>query len=348
MEYPGRHVLICLNGGLYKLLIKSRCNYPYARPFALHHLKCSMLNIDIAARWRTYLDTEAQQLTVPAASKSLWTDHEGLVLQQIGPDHMAEYQLHFWDEAIAEINPQQKTIRLIRLSPDTTPVTLEHLLYDQVYPRLFAHEGQLVLHAGAVEIGGKLALFLGDSGMGKSTLVASLYQAGAPLLNDDTLVVSQDAAGFSGQAIYHGLRLLPDSLASLFPGATETRQMAHYSPKQRLNVAVPNSQDTAAQPIGAMFFLAPATDQQTITLRPMSAAETCMGLISNSFSLDPTDLLLARKKLQQASALANGVAAFELSYPRDYTALPQVHATIRTQMTEYSASFPTSQQEETP
>lgn len=298
--------------------------------------------------WSTVFDQSPSPSPVELPFRVLWTDEEGLSLKQSGTGKAIEYQLLFWDEAASAINPQQKTIRMIPLSADTTPVTLEHLLYDQVYPRLLAHEGRLVLHAGAVEISGKLALFLGDSGMGKSTLVASLYQAGAPLLNDDTLVVSQDASGFSGQAIYHGLRLLPDSLASLFPGETETRQMAHYSPKQRLNVAVPNSQETAPQPIGAMFFLAPATDEQTITLRPMSAAETCMGLISNSFSLDPTDLLLARKKLQQASALANGVAAFELSYPRDYTALPHVHATIRTQMKEYSASFPTSQQEETP
>lgn len=301
-----------------------------------------MLDADLTSSWHTRLDTPTELSDTSGPARSLWTDDQGLTLQHCGKGHMVEYQLHFWDEAVAVINPQQKTIRMIPLSPDTTPATLEHLLHDQVFPRVLAHEGQLVLHAGAVEIGGKLALFLGDSGMGKSTLVASLFQAGAPLLNDDTLVVSQDAGGFSGQAIYHGLRLLPDSLASLFPSETETRPMAHYSPKQRLNVAVPDGQDTRAQPIGAMFFLAPAIDDQTIFLRPMSAAETCMGLITNSFSLDPTDLLLARKKLQQASALANGVAAFELSYPRDYAALPQVHARIRAQMAECAASISAS------
>jgi hypothetical protein len=249
-----------------------------------------------------------------------------------GSGNQQEYHLSFWDVVNARINPQQETIRITPLSAATTSATLEHLLHDQIYPRLLAHEGQLVLHAGAVDMGGQLAVFLGDSGMGKSTLVASLYQAGAVLLNDDILVVTDEPNGFYGRAIYHGLRLLPDSLASLFPQQTKTRPMAHYSSKQRLGVAVATEQDRRPRAMGAMFFLAPASD--AIGLRRMTAAEACMGLITNSFSLDPTDTALARRKLQQAAALANGIPAFEFSYPRDYTLLPQVHAAIRAQMAE--------------
>lgn len=298
-----------------------------------------MQKIDIATNWQASFTTPPDCPTYPVDAKLLWADEQGLEVSSSAVNSTVEYQMRFWDQALAHIQPQLKSINLTALSDNTTDTTVEHLLVDQIYPRLLAHEGQLVLHAGAVGINGKLALFLGDSGMGKSTLVASLYQAGASLLNDDTLVVGQDAYGFSGQAIYHGLRLLPDSLASLFPMQTETRQMAHYSPKQRLNVAMPDDQDTGAQPLGAMFFLAPATDELTISLRLMSAAETCMGIITNSFSLDPTDTLLACKKLQQASTLANAVPAFELSYPRNYAVLPQVHAKIREQMAECSKSI---------
>lgn len=278
----------------------------------------------------------------------LWSDDDGFSVEVCGTGNQPEYRLCFWDEVNAQINTQQKTIHITPLTPVTTPATLEHLLHDQIYPRLLAHEGQLVLHAGAVDLDGQLAVFLGDSGMGKSTLVASLYQAGAVLLNDDTLVVSGEADGFYGQAIYQGLRLLPDSLASLFSQQTKTRPMAHYSPKQRLDVAVHTGQDSSPRPLGALFFLAPEDGSEAISLRRMSAAESCMAIISNSFSLDPTDPLLARNKLQQASALANGVAAFELSYPRDYAALPQVHARIRTQMAECQAHQSITSDNETP
>jgi hypothetical protein len=181
-------------------------------------------------------------------------------------------------------------------------------------------------------MGGQLAVFLGDSGMGKSTLVASLYLSGEALLNDDTLVVTGEDEGFFGQAIYRGLRLLPDALASLFPQQTKTRPMAHYSSKQRLDVALATAHESQPCPLGALFFLVP--DSDTIGLRRMTPAEACMGLITNSFSLDPTDTGRARHKLQQAAALANGVPAFELSYPRDYALLPEVHAAIRAQMAQ--------------
>lgn len=267
-----------------------------------------------------------------SSNQLLWSDEDGFSVEACGTGNQPEYKLCFWDEVTARINPQQKTIRITPLSPATTPATLEHLLHDQIYPRLLAHEGQLVLHAGAVKIGDQLAVFLGDSGMGKSTLVASLYQAGAALLNDDTLVATAEANGFYGQAIYQGLRLLPDSLASLFPQQTKTRPMAHYSPKQRLDVALASEQDSRPRALGALFFLAPAST--AIGLRRMTAAEACMGLITNSFSLDPTDTALARHKLQQAAALANGIPAFALSYPRDYNILPQVHTAIRAKMAE--------------
>lgn len=296
-----------------------------------------MLNIDIATDWLVSFGSAVDHPTPATTPKLLWTDDDGLTLSRCGPERTPQLQLQFWDEAVALIDPRQKTVRMHALSPDSTPATLEHLLHDQVLPRLLAHEGQLVVHAGAVELEGRLALFLGESGLGKSTLVASLYQAGASLLGDDALLVSTDHGSFYGQSLYRGLRLLPDSLLSLFPTQTETRPMAHYSSKQRLTIAVPENQNTSPQQLGALFFLqSPAIDQE-ITLRRMSPAESCIALIRNSFSLDPTDSLLARGKLQQASALANQVPAFALSYPRDYASLPQVHAKIRAQMAECQA-----------
>jgi len=56
--------------------------------------------------------------------------------------------------------------------------TIEHLLVDQVLPRLLAHEGQLLLHACAVNVDGRTVLFLGKSGWGKSTIAALFHHAG--------------------------------------------------------------------------------------------------------------------------------------------------------------------------
>ena len=67
-------------------------------------------------------------------------------------------------------------------------------------------DGELVLHASAVDVGGRAVAFCGAPGMGKSTLATLLSQAGMPLVTDDVLRVTFPAGG-----------------ATAWPGATESR-----------------------------------------------------------------------------------------------------------------------------
>ncbi len=202
------------------------------------------------------------------------------------------------------------------------PETLNHLLHDQVMPRIIAHQGDLVLHAGSIVIGSMAAAISANTGRGKSTLTASLHAAGNPILGDDALIVTADDSGYHVRAVYPSLRLLPDSVAHLFGDAAETRTMAHYSAKRHVTV----EGSDATVPLGMLIFLAPPAPD--ISLRRLSVAEACMSLISNSFALDPTDKVWATANMRRASALAAAVPAFSLSYPRDYAALPDVHTAI--------------------
>ncbi len=73
--------------------------------------------------------------------------------------------------------------------------TIRHLLLDQVLPRLLSHQGHLVLHAGGVTSDHGAIVFLGESGLGKSTLCSSFNQAGFALLSDDFLLLSAQERG---------------------------------------------------------------------------------------------------------------------------------------------------------
>src|SRR5580765_8017866 len=103
-----------------------------------------------------------------------------------------------------------------RCADAASPETIEHLLIDQILPRVLTHRGRLVLHAGCVATPAGAVAFLGDSGAGKSTLCAALARAGSPLVGDDGIVVRRRAGGFEALATYPGLRLMPDPLAFLF------------------------------------------------------------------------------------------------------------------------------------
>ena len=128
--------------------------------------------------------------------------------------------------------------------------------------------------------------------------------------------------------------MLPDSLKALFVESPDVAPVAHYTSKQQITVPITPDDNSDPLPIAALFSLAKPSPDGEIHLRPMSPAETCMALITNSFALDPTDKALSRKKLEDASRLANAVPAFEISYPRDYARLPDVHAAIFRQVAE--------------
>lgn len=202
---------------------------------------------------------------------------------------------------------------------DLSRETRDHLWFDHILPRRFAHEGALVLHAGGVVIDGRAIAVTAESGRGKSTLTASLHALGHPILGDDALIVEGDPPDV--RAVYPSLRLNPDSAETFFPGV-EGRPMADYSPKRHL----PLGTTAESAPLAALFLLGEEADD--ITHRRLPPAEAVMTVIANSFAQDPADLIRAHDKMRKAAALGRAVPMWKLHYPRDYAALPEVQDLI--------------------
>ena len=205
--------------------------------------------------------------------------------------------------------------------------TLEHLLVDQIWPRIIAHRGELVLHAAGVSTPEGAILFVGPSGRGKSTLAASLHQRGFALLGDDAMVISAADGEARCSAVYRSLRLFPDSIATLFEEPVRLSEVSDYTDKENVHLPLPEQSDDA-QRVRAIFFLNPDEDHAGASVEAVSPGNACMRLVEHSFWLDPTDIALTARKLTSASALAGGVRVYHLSYPRDYAKLAELHAAI--------------------
>ncbi len=78
---------------------------------------------------------------------------------------------------------------------DTTDADVAIFLIGTVFGALLHQRRQIVLHASAVRVGDKAALFCGASGAGKSTIAAALGRLGYPLINDDFCAITVDGAG---------------------------------------------------------------------------------------------------------------------------------------------------------
>lgn len=68
-------------------------------------------------------------------------------------------------------------------------------LFGTVFAIVCQRLGLLTLHACCLRVGDKAVAFAGDSGVGKSTLAATLWKRGHSLLSDDVTVVNMEAPG---------------------------------------------------------------------------------------------------------------------------------------------------------
>jgi hypothetical protein len=214
-------------------------------------------------------------------------------------------------------------------APETDEETLRHLLLDQVLPRVLGYQGRLVLHASAVCVDGQVLAFMGETGKGKSTLAASFHAAGFHLLTDDGLVVTAGDSGSLALPVYPGLRLWPQSMNALFAEPPVSTVMASCSGKNR--VLLTDNRENESGELAAIYILAEpdsGNETSTVTVLPLSARASCIDLVRNSFQLDVSDHKQAKSLFATASAVAERVPVFSLSYPRDFSCLPAVHDVI--------------------
>lgn len=209
--------------------------------------------------------------------------------------------------------------------------TLNHWLVDHLLPRVLAHQGQLVLHAAAVHATpGSAIAFLGDTGAGKSTLTASLHDAGHLLLSDDALVLNCAQGTVTALPTYPSLRLWPDAVARVYQQTPPVAPMARDSSKQCVLIDAPTESRGQPVPLSALYLLGAESDSsgRQTSLTRLSGQETCMAIIGNAFQLDLTDTCRAAHLMKAAAEVARRVPAFKLSYPRDFDRLPEVRAMI--------------------
>jgi len=247
-----------------------------------------------------------------------WRDGETVVLS------LAKYGRDYWlrvpdiADFLVQISPSCR-IALSSGSPATDAATLEHLLVDQLLPRLLSHRGECMVHASALAIEDRHALFLGPSGWGKSTLAGLLHRRGHRVLSDDCVQLGYFNDQLAAIPTYPSLRLNPDSLDALFPECPDTSAVADYSIKRRVDLVSTREAGTSV-PVAALYLLGhPADASDAVVITPLRPAETCMALIKHSFRFDLADREATAAQLERCSHIARDVPAFRLDYPRDFT-----------------------------
>jgi hypothetical protein len=205
--------------------------------------------------------------------------------------------------------------------------TLEHLLVDQVLPRVIAHQGACVLHAAAVEACGGAALLVGESGRGKSTWSAVLQGQGHQVLSDDCVVLDTSGSSVRALGTYPSLRLQIDTLRRLYSTATATSPLGADG-KVRVPVSRGNLRPDPLA-VHAIYVLDEASrDDDDLVVEPLSPPQAHITLISNTFRLDPSVRQATIDLFAKTASIAAQVPVFSLRCRRDLALLPALSLRI--------------------
>ena len=181
------------------------------------------------------------------------------------------------------------------------------------------------LHASAVVVADRTAVFLGDCGVGKSTLLAAFLQAGHRLLTDDLLVLG----------VSHGeLVAYPGSpRIKLFPQVAQ-RCLGHalggvpMNPQtKKLIIPLEESRvSTEAQHVSAIYALAPPAESagMEIQITRMSEREAFVNLLASTFNYRVLDPPRLRRQFEATQLIARKQLVKRLCYPRSLEYLPLV------------------------
>lgn len=216
--------------------------------------------------------------------------------------------------------------------PGATESALRHVVVDLALPRWFAAIGRPSLHATAVAVDGGVVAFLGESGMGKSTLSGAMVANGASWVADDLLLLDFEGPDVVVIPTVVSTRLRPDSARALNAADRDGQIISTYDAKRRWNV--PSTVDRHR--LLCMFFLDRRQDDDgSISVEEVSNGEAIKQLAEH-WLLTHTGLVDSRNFFTSTATLLRSTRMLRLSYPSSFDALPSVVRSIGLEATPSS------------
>ncbi len=214
-------------------------------------------------------------------------------------------------------------------APGVDDALIAFPLLGPVLALLLHRRGLLVLHASAIAVAGRSAIFMGDKGAGKSTTASAMIRAGHDLLTDD--VVAVDLTNPNQPMIVPGfpqIKLAADAAAAISFRDAEVRPRAHPEidkMQHRLNGAFSGER----VPAGRIYMLERG---EKADITPLPGIAALPAIIKFSYvtrfgrAALPDDF--AATHLRQCSGIANHVGVSRLEVPTGLERIDEAVALI--------------------
>lgn len=180
-------------------------------------------------------------------------------------------------------------------------------------------------HATAVVIGNEAVAFLGESGLGKSTLAASFVTAGWPILTDDLLVLREREGLYYAEPGLPRLKLFPEMNSAVL-GAKSTGVAMNPLTRKRIFPLKPEQHHSAPVRLRAIYSL--KAHRSRISIRCLHRRDIVVYLHQNAFNTALVEPDVLRRRFGICVSIAYRIPVKQLSYPRQMDMLPSVRQRI--------------------
>jgi hypothetical protein len=198
--------------------------------------------------------------------------------------------------------------------PDAAVVDLHLFLLGSAMGALLHQRGIWPLHGSAVAGNSGAVLFVGDRGMGKSTLAGAFHQRGFQALADDVCAITTGSDGVvQVWPAIPRFKLWADSVVQL--GGEPDELARTHSTLEKFALPLPQFGRDPVD-VHSIYVLHQSDDQEKISLLPLKGFDKIQELTTNTYRLPfLTDMQLAPQHFQQAQALARQARVVRVTRP---------------------------------
>lgn len=243
-----------------------------------------------------------------------------------------ECALFEW-ESVGRFRVSKGTDIFVEIRRDVEERLVRLPLLGTVLAALLHQRGLLALHASAVAVNGRVAVFLGDKGGGKSTTAAALYRRGHTLITDDVLAIRPDGIDTRVVPGFPQFKLTPASVRALGEDPTRLRPLSRHSTK-RARLAQDRFRAQAVLPIGTIYVLDRGPHLELVDVAPQQAFAELLRYTYNVLQLRRTPEADRAVLLKQYADLAGHVSVKYLRRTDDLGALSDIATLVESDLNE--------------
>ena len=194
----------------------------------------------------------------------------------------------------------------------------QRAIVNQVLPLAATVRGLEILHAGAVELDGRVVALVGHPGAGKSSTTLNLILRGATFFTDDALAVERSGDGILAH---------PGAAVSNFPHSE--RELMKAGEPERLGDVLGGAGDfksllaleraDSPRPLGCLYFLRRGAEGTRTGFAPLAGAGATL-LLGSTYVLSVRSRERLANQLDLCAAIARETPIFDVRIPATVSA----------------------------